>query len=143
VDALNKKLEDFYKLESTERDSKQFMSVFKCLCLSFFVERSQEGEIERQMLVQMLAKLQILIESDLANRHHCSLMKPDALDILIELLRNENTFQIKELTTIVLQTLLIVSESEYVCQTGAEDTEYRDLVRPLSRAVTTPESSKI
>lgn len=61
----------------------------------------------------MIAKLKILIENDFENKHQCNLLKPDCIDILIELLKNENTFNIEELSLVVLEALLKISETRY------------------------------
>lgn len=42
----------------------------------------------------MIVKLKMLIQDDLTNQRGQFLMKPDSIDILVELLNNENTFSI-------------------------------------------------
>ena len=54
--------------------------------------------------------LQTLISSDVNN----SIKKPKCIDILVELLKNENTFVIERLSGMVLAQLVKISANEYV-----------------------------
>ena len=54
--------------------------------------------------------LQRLISSDVNN----SIKKPKCIDILIELLKNENTFAVERLSGMVVALLVKISKSEYV-----------------------------
>ena len=77
--------------------------------------------------------LQRLISSDVNN----SIKKPKCIDILIELLKNENTFVIERLSGMVLALLVKISESEYAASqspAAPSKTAHRDL-RLLSNLI--------
>lgn len=77
------------------------------------MEKSQEDDIDSYDLSKMICRLKSLVNDDLDNKFYSNLMKPDCIDVMIELLKNENTFNIEELTILVLDTLLKISESHY------------------------------
>ena len=59
---------------------------------------------------EMVQKFKTLIASDLKG----SISKPKCVDILIELLKNENTYAIDNLPAIVLAQLVKISESQSI-----------------------------
>ena len=58
----------------------------------------------------MLSKLEALVESDSKQ----SVSKPQCIDILIELLKNENTHSIEPLRNQVMQILELVSKGQFL-----------------------------
>lgn len=116
IDLINKKLEDYYGLTSNKRTFPQFKPLFKCLCQNYFIEVSQEEDEVKdpQLFIKMIAKFKILVEQEFENKSQDNMFKPDTVDMLIELLKDENTFNIEQLTLVVLETLLKISESVYL-----------------------------
>ena len=104
---IDAKLEDLWSLSPRLRTHKNFIDVFLSICQNYFVEQSQEEVHDPEEMQAMVKKFEALIASDIKG----SITKPKCVDILIELLKNENTFAIKDLAIIVLNQLAKISES--------------------------------
>lgn len=96
-------------MAAEEQGLNEFVSVLKRVCFDFFVEMSQDDALNAEEVQTMTSKLQQLIDKDLAGKEH--LMRPDCIDVLVELLKNENTFNLSALAILVVQTLERVSRT--------------------------------
>ena len=96
---INTKIDDFHCLSPRSRTHKSFIDVFLSICQNYFVEQSQEEVHDPEEMQAMVQKFEGLIESDVKG----SIAKPKCVDILIELLKDENTYAIENLADIVLR----------------------------------------